>query len=141
MNETELSKLLDLTASRITRQTKSNWARAELTPARRSVLSVLIQKGSMSVTQLAGIEGVRVPTMTNLVKSLEKNAYIIRRVDKQDGRVRRIQITRRGRTAYRAHFHEKNGSLSSVVAKLTARERRTIQRAAVILREKLGIDS
>ena len=36
---------------------------------------------------------------------------------------------------------EKNGSLTGVVAKLTARERRTIQRAAVILREKLGIDS
>ena len=141
MNETELSALLDITASRIARRTKAGRARAELTPARMSVLSVLIQHGSKSVSELAGIESVRLPTMTNLINGLERSAYIVRRVDKVDKRVRLIQVTKKGRTAWRSQFHKRDSSLAGVVSALTKTERKTIQRAAAILRDKLIINA
>ena len=141
MNETELSALLDITASRIARRTRSGRAKPDLTPARMSVLSVLIQHGSMSVSELAGIESVRIPTMTNLINGLESNAYIVRRVDNKDKRVRRIQITKKGRAAWRKQFRKQDSSLSGVVATLTKTERKTIQRAAAILRDKLMVSS
>jgi len=106
-----------------------------------SVLSVLIQQGAKSVSELARIESVRIPTMSNLINGLEKSAYIVRRVDKVDKRVRLIEVTKKGRTAWRTEFHKRDSSLTGVVSALTKTERKTIQRAAAILRDKLIVNS
>src|SRR3954449_9978300 len=49
-----------------------------LSPARLSVLSVLVFGGPRTIGQLAAAEGVRSPTMTALVNQLEADALVRR---------------------------------------------------------------
>jgi DNA-binding MarR family transcriptional regulator len=53
--------------------------RSGLSPARLSALSVLVFGGPRTIGALAGAEGVRSPTMTQLVNGLESDGLVRRR--------------------------------------------------------------
>jgi len=70
------------------------------------VLSILAE-GPRRVTELSELEGVTQPTMTALVKRLEKKGWVERAGMPDDGRVVMIGITRAGAAArerYRDQF-------------------------------------
>lgn len=68
-----------------------------LSPARLSVLSVLVFSGGKTPGELADIEQVRPPTMTKLIQALESEGLVMRRAHKRDKRALFIKITARGR--------------------------------------------
>ena len=68
-----------------------------LSPARLSALSVVVFAGPRTLGELAGIEQVRPPTMTHLVRRLEQQGLVKRRSDDDDKRVARISATQKGR--------------------------------------------
>ena len=67
--------------------------------------------------RLAGIESVRIPTMTNLINNLESNAYIVRRVDNKDKRTTNSDYQKGSGLAY--SIPQAGFILSGVVATLT----------------------
>jgi DNA-binding MarR family transcriptional regulator len=61
-----------------------------------SVLSTLERAGPMTATQLAALEGVRKPSITRALASLEAQGLIKRGILPTDGRRQVIQITPKG---------------------------------------------
>jgi DNA-binding MarR family transcriptional regulator len=72
------------------------------------VLSTLSQ-GPRRITELAELEGLAQPTMTLLIRRLERRGWVARAGVPQDGRVVLVQITEEGTAAlehFRAQFLE-----------------------------------
>lgn len=61
------------------------------------VLRTLRERGPQRVTDLAGIEGVRQPTCTGLVNTMEAEGWVVRNVDASDRRVVLVELTDPGR--------------------------------------------
>jgi DNA-binding MarR family transcriptional regulator len=72
-----------------------------LSPARLSALSVLVFGGPRTVGGLAAAEGVRSPTMTQLVNGLEQGGLVRRRPALTDGRRVVVEATPAGRRILR----------------------------------------
>ncbi len=70
-----------------------------LSPSRLSALSVLVFGGPRTVGGLAAAEGVRSPTMTQLVNGLESDGLVRRRPVATDGRQVVVEATPAGRRA------------------------------------------
>jgi DNA-binding MarR family transcriptional regulator len=66
-----------------------------------STLHRLELDGARRLTELAGLEGVTQPAMTQLVSRLERSGLAARRADPQDGRAVLVEITDRGREVMR----------------------------------------
>ena len=71
--------------------------RLPLTPTQSSVLSVLVHDGPQRMGVLAEREGVRLPTMTNVIARMERLGYVRRGVDPDDRRAVLVQATDRAR--------------------------------------------
>jgi DNA-binding MarR family transcriptional regulator len=68
---------------------------------------VILSGGPRRITELAELEGVAQPTMTLLIKRLEKSGWVEREGLAEDGRVVLVNITETGRVvleAFRARF-------------------------------------
>lgn len=65
-------------------------------PARLSALSVLVFGGPATLGQLAAAEQVRPPTMTRIVKGLERSRLVQRVADPGDARRMTIHATAKG---------------------------------------------
>jgi DNA-binding MarR family transcriptional regulator len=106
-----------------------------LTPARLSVLSVLVFSGPKTLGELAGIEQVSAPTMTRLVASLEREQLLRRAPDPHDRRVVRVTATpRAGRLMDRGR-QARVRDLAHALDTLSADELSVLGRAAEILRD------
>ena len=68
-------------------------ARAGLTPARFSTLASLRFHGSRNIGDLAADERVRPPSMTRLVRDMERDSLLTRTPDPADGRGVLIELT------------------------------------------------
>jgi DNA-binding MarR family transcriptional regulator len=62
-----------------------------------SALSVLVFQGPQTMSELASVEQVRLPTMSKLVADLERRGLIERNADRSDRRISRIAASRKGR--------------------------------------------
>ena len=62
-----------------------------------SVLALLRDRGPQRITTLAAAESVAQPTMTTLVGRLEREGYVSRHPDPDDGRAALIELTPEGR--------------------------------------------
>lgn len=70
--------------------------RTGLSPARLSVLSVLVFGGPTTISDLAEAEQVSPPTMSRLVSALEGQGLVERKPDVHDGRVVHVAATPEG---------------------------------------------
>lgn len=70
---------------------------AGMSPARLSVLSILVFGGPRSLSELTEAEQVAAPTMTKLVAGLERDGLVRRAASKTDGRVWVIHATTKAR--------------------------------------------
>jgi DNA-binding MarR family transcriptional regulator len=67
----------------------------------------ILSDGPRRITELAELEGVAQPTMTLLIKRLERNGWVAREGLPEDGRVVMVRITDSGRAvlgAFRGRF-------------------------------------
>ena len=109
-----------------------------LSPARLSILSVLTFAGPRTLGELAAIEQVRPPTMSNLVTGLERERLVRRKVDDEDKRVARITVTARGKRVLERARRLRLDHLTQRLRALSSAELSTLERAAVVMERISG---
>ncbi len=106
---------------------------AGLSAPRLSALSVVVFGGPITLSDLAAAEQVRPPTITRLVRDLERDGLLVLVPHPQDRRVRRAQATAKGRRVLREGRRRRVRRLAQDLARLTAAERAVLERAAELL--------
>ena len=102
-------------------------------PARLSALSVLVFAGPMRLTQLAGIEQVKPPTMTKVIAGLEAAGLVRRRADAEDARAVRLEATPRGTKLLQEGRRRRVVRLTQALQSLTPEEVDVLAHAATII--------
>lgn len=100
---------------------KQDTAMAE-TPARLSALSVLVFGGTHTLGQLARAEQVKPPTMTRIVRGLEKSGFAMRRADTNDARRVQIEATAKGKRLLMRGRHARIEYLAAHLQSLNSEE-------------------
>jgi DNA-binding MarR family transcriptional regulator len=85
--------------------------------------------GAHRLTELAGLEGVTQPAMTQLVSRLERAGLARRRADPQDGRVVLVEITDEGRATIRRRRATRTAQLTQQLANLDEEDQAAIAAA------------
>ena len=98
-----------------------------------SALSTLERLGPLTATQLAELEGVRKPSMSRALNSLEERKLVVRQVHPTDARQQVIKITPAGIASVSESRRVVDEWYESRLAQLTAKEVATIQRAVKAL--------
>jgi DNA-binding MarR family transcriptional regulator len=91
----ELAVRLRLAIARTHRQLRLNDT-AEMSPTLNSCLVTIERRGPLTHGELAAIERLSPPTITNVIGKLEGHGYVRRTRDPADGRVSMLEITREG---------------------------------------------
>lgn len=104
-----------------------------LTGPRASALSVLVFGGATTLGELAAAEQVRPPTMTRLVRALERDGLVRRESDARDRRVIHLHATPRGAALLMAARKRRVRKLARPLAGVPAAEADVLARAADIL--------
>jgi DNA-binding MarR family transcriptional regulator len=117
-------------------------ARSGLTPARLSALSVLVFGGPRTIGALASADGVRSPTMTQLVNGLEADGLVRRRPAKAegaegDGRRVVVEATAAGERTMRDAQGRRLDVLLDLLGPADAGEVELLDRAAALLERLL----
>jgi DNA-binding MarR family transcriptional regulator len=120
-------------AIHLLRRLRREDAKAGLTGPRLSALSVIVFGGPITLGELAAAEQVRPPTMTRLVRALEREQLVRRENDPDDGRVVRLRATTKGETLLREGRNRRVQRLAEPLARLTTAERELMENAAEIL--------
>lgn len=106
---------------------------AGLTGPRLSALSVIVFGGPITLGELAAAEQVRPPTMTRLVRALEREQLVRRQKDPGDGRIVRLRATAKGESLLHAGRARRVRRLAAPIGDLTAGERDVLRQASDIL--------
>src|SRR5437763_14302016 len=97
-NETrEAADRLHSAAIHLLRRVSREDPGAGVSPARLSALSVLVFAGPKTVSELATLERVRVPTMSKLVSAMEDEGLVRRERHRHDARAVVLYATAKGR--------------------------------------------
>lgn len=102
-------------------------------PAQLSALSVLVFGGPRSIGALARAEQVRLPTMSRLVRSLERAGLATRTPDPADARACRVHATALGRRVLRRGRALRVASLARRLEQLAEADRALLTRAAEVI--------
>ena len=102
-----------------------------------SALSVLVFGGPRTLGELAAAEQVTPPSMTRIVRNLERDGLAEREVDAADRRVFRIRATERGRQIMQEGRRRRIASLAGRLRALTDDELETLERAAELIERVL----
>jgi DNA-binding MarR family transcriptional regulator len=106
-----------------------------LTPARLSVLSVLVFGGPKTLGELAAAEQVSAPTMTKLVAGLERDDLLRRAPDPHDRRIVRVTATPRAARLMQRGRQARIHDLATSLASLSPDDLAIVGRATEILRD------
>lgn len=120
-------------AIQLLRRLRREDARTGLTAPRLSALSVIVFAGPITLGDLAAAEQVRPPTMTRLVRALERANLVKREHDPGDGRIVLLRATSRGERVLREGRERRVRRLAGPLGDLSPSERLTLQDAAEIL--------
>ena len=104
-----------------------------LSAPRASALSVVVFCGPITLGALAAAEQVRPPTMTHLVRALERMGLVTRVADPDDKRIVRIAASRRGKALLEAGRARRVSVLSRQLRTLTKHDLAVLARAAELL--------
>ena len=120
-------------AIHLLRRLRREDVKAGLTGPRLSALSVIVFGGPLTLGELAAAEQVRPPTMTRLVRALEREQLVRRENDPHDGRVVRLRATAKGESLLHEGRTRRVRRLAEPLDALTPAERATLRDAAGIL--------
>jgi DNA-binding MarR family transcriptional regulator len=98
-----------------------------------STLSTLADGGPRRIADLAAIQRVAQPSMTEMVATLERAGYVQPHRDPLDGRASLASLTAAGRDFLRDRRRTASQSLARLVAKLPAPERASLNAAVPAL--------
>jgi DNA-binding MarR family transcriptional regulator len=101
--------------------------------ARLSALSVLVFAGPKTVSELAGWERVKVPTMSRLVASMEADGLVRKAPNGLDARSVVLHPTSKGRRVLERARELRLSTLASLFAGASPAELATVREAAAIV--------
>lgn len=130
---TELADRLHSAAIHVLRHVRAEDDALGLSAPKLSALSVLVFRGPLPVGELARAEQVTAATTSRLVSELEAAGLAERSTDPADGRVRLVSATAAGAELLQAGRRRRVARLARSLARLSADERRTLERAAALL--------
>jgi DNA-binding MarR family transcriptional regulator len=104
-----------------------------LTPSQASVLTLLLDNRSWRISDLASAEGVRPPSMTELVSRMERLGWLRKTYTSHDRRGVEVTITDEGRTVIQAVMRRQVDVISQRLATLPDDEKVAIERALPVL--------
>lgn len=104
-----------------------------LSGPRLSALSVVVFAGPIPMTALAAAEQVRAPTMTRLVRGLERARLVERVRDPDDRRVFRVRATPAGRALLLKGKRRRVARLARGLERLGPADRALLARAADLI--------
>ncbi|MBB5178791.1 DNA-binding MarR family transcriptional regulator [Planomicrobium koreense] len=93
----DIRESLDKVSSKMRRDYSESLREINLYVGQDNLLARLWEGDGITQMQLADHLKCEPPTVTNMVKSLEQNGFIIRKRDGKDGRVMRIYLTDKGK--------------------------------------------
>lgn len=103
-----------------------------------ATLATLAESGPWRLTALAAREGVTQPAMTQLIGRLAEAGLVARGADPRDGRVVRVQITKRGRDLVRERRAARAERLSGLLARLASADQDALAAAMPAIRALAG---
>jgi DNA-binding MarR family transcriptional regulator len=106
-----------------------------LSPARSSVMSILVFGGARTVGGLAAAEGVRSPTMTSILNGLEADGFVRRARDRHDARQIVVHATPKGRRVLQQGRARRVERLESLLGGLDRSDLALLDRASELLEQ------
>ena len=99
----------------------------ELTIGQGYVVQLLLDNGEMSMGELAAASGVKMPTMTENVKRLEKLGHVLRRHDITDRRKVYVGLSPRGKKTMGSHRKKHRLYFNMLWLAMTGEEKRVVK--------------
>jgi DNA-binding MarR family transcriptional regulator len=132
---TDLAARLRMAIVRTSRRLRQEAAEAgsELTPTAVSALATVERHGPLTPSELAGIERIKRPTATRILRVLAEAGLVDRMPDPDDGRSSLINVNASGRERLRRLRGRKNAYLARRMRDLPAEDLAVLERAAEIL--------
>jgi DNA-binding MarR family transcriptional regulator len=118
-----LDQAMDLTARFLT-------DRADLSASAGFAINRVSREGPLRLTALAAKEGITQPSMTQLIKRLERQDLVTRLADPEDGRAALIGITEHGREVIDDRKRVRRERLTELLATLSPEEENALWLAA-----------
>jgi DNA-binding MarR family transcriptional regulator len=136
----EVADRLHSAAIHLLRRVRAEDDASGLTAPRLSALSVLVFGGPRTLGALAAVEQVRPPTMSVIVADLARAGLVAREPDRRDRRVVHVRATPEGERLMHEGRRRRTAWLTARLARLTAAELATLDRAARIVAERVMSD-
>ena len=128
---------LRLAVARMARRMRPTGAAGPLTTTEVDILGVAERQGPARMSDLASFCGLNPTMLSRLVPRLEEAGFLRRQADPTDGRVWRVQATKKARALLERVRSERNDALSKLLGELDGPEREAIAAATPVL-EKLA---
>jgi DNA-binding MarR family transcriptional regulator len=111
----------------------------QLTLTQGSVLRALVRHGAQRIGALAEAEGVKLPSMTEVISRLERLGMVARSPDPVDGRAVLVSVTPAGARFYQELVRAREEFLQVRLGALTAAEQQAIKDALPALKRLLEV--
>jgi DNA-binding MarR family transcriptional regulator len=129
----EVATALHRAAIRLLRAVRVADEETGVSASKLSALSVLTFGGPQSLSRLARAEQVTPATMSKLVSDLEAGGLVAKRVDREDKRGVRIEVTPTGRALMEEGRKRRLALLNKRLSKFTRAERAQLADAAALM--------
>lgn len=136
--EERLATRLHFAAIHLLRSLRAADEGSELSTAQLSAIATLVNRGEMTMSELAAAEQVRPPTMTRLVQSLEASGHVLREPSENDARVSRVRHATRGWVALQEAAADRTKGLARRLADLDKSEIATLEGAVALLEQMVA---
>ncbi|HXV73989.1 MAG TPA: MarR family transcriptional regulator, partial [Sphingomonadales bacterium] len=130
---TEVADRLHSAAIHLLRAVRLKDQASGLTPARLSALSVLYFAGPLTLSKLAEAEQVRLPSVSRLVKDMEREGLVSRETAEKDARASLIAVTPKGKALFERARVNRLMALAEALEDLSEEKRATLMRAAELM--------
>jgi DNA-binding MarR family transcriptional regulator len=135
--EREVADRLHSAAIHLLRRVRRVDEESGLSAARLSALSVLVFGGATTLGQLARVEQVSAPTMSRLVRGLERDGLVAREANVRDGRSVLLRATAEGHRILVAGRERRISELADLFEGLSDHEVATLGEAASLVEAAL----
>lgn len=132
-----LADALHSAAIHLIRFSRAHDPATHLTPARLSLLSVLVFRGPSTIGELAEVEQVSSPAISRMVGALEEDELVVRARSEDDRRVVYVRATAAGRRLMKVARRRRLEVLADHLSSLSAKDQRLLERATAAL-ERAG---
>jgi DNA-binding MarR family transcriptional regulator len=127
--ETELVDRLRVVLNRGSRQLRLTYVDESLSPSQLEVLSTIVRRGPLRLSQLAREEALNPTMLSRIVAKLEDAGLAQRRSDEADGRVVHVAATEKGRELHEVIRNQRTHALADALIELSTKDRLILEKA------------